>query len=233
MALGLGHANAGEEFDGDLRVDCIVDASQWATQFQANAEKREVKLWAMPWIGLEYSKQLRHGCAPWINITAAYMANMAIYMEDSVVSRARLAHLAGKFGSSIEEDGALGQYMSLRIDDATLERLEIDPDLQKQFLIRRSSIDESPEQFQQRIKFMRPLCDDRNTKDACSCRWLISIRAITSQPGAGLTDGCFKCRGPRLGIAPVVFGRAIAIEQLGYVDEALEYYKKIPRPKSR
>lgn len=215
---------------GSMRVKLQADAAKWAQEFQLANPKLTVKLWSMPWIGLEYAKDVRQRLKTIDAFTANYMANMAIYMEDSLVSRARRSHFAGKFDSSVEEEGALGQYMALRIDDETLDQLSYDPDLQKQFLLRRSSAEESPEQFQQRIRFMQNAMR-RAKYEGCVYLSMAHYDLGNFDSARSWADRwTLQVPGTEAWHSTCWYLTGRALESLGKADEAIEFYKKSPSP---
>ncbi len=206
-----------------------VDADAWASEFHKVEPKLEVRLWSLPWFGREYGSNLRERIKDPTPFALNFMAKMALYLDDTPVTRARLAHFGGNHSSNIEAQGAPGLYMELRVDDESLERLPFDREMQASMMLRRMP-SESPEDFQMRIRqfqifyrqsklegslFLSMLHFDLGNYETAASwadRWMLKV--------AG-TDPWHSC---------CWYMIARSQEQLGKVDAAIDMYKKSPSP---
>ena len=229
MAMGMSMQRLEKTLTGDLRVKLYADTQQWASLFTSVDPQLPIRLWSLPWLAQEYARELRVRLRNMDQFTASYLNEMAAYMDDTLLSRARQTHMKGSFKQTMDEEGALGQYLALRIPDATLEQLAYDPDLQKQMMLRRMSGEETP-QFQTRIRYYQGTfrraklegClflamahfDLGNYESARSWadRWTLQIAG--TEP---FHSSCWY-----------LIGRSL--EHLEGKEEAIEFYKKSPSP---
>lgn len=212
---------------GSLRTKLSANVDHWSEEFKRAAPGLEVQLWSLPWLSIDYCTNLRGRLRTMDQFTATYMANMGVYMEDSLVSRARLKHFAGQFESGIDNDGALMQYMGLRMDDDTIGKIPIDAELRQQLMIRRNR-DENDEQFLNRIRFFQAAFR-RAKLEGCLFLSMAHFDLGNYESSRSWADRwMLQVPGTDVWHSACWYLIARCLENEGKIDEAVEYYKKSP-----
>lgn len=136
---------------GDNRMRVWIDADEVAKQFTQFVPATSVRLWEMPLLANHYNEAVRNRLFDQSQFSMQYLATYGAFITDTLMNTARKNHFMGQFQSSSDQDGALKNYMALRVDDATLDRLSYDQDVQRMLSVKRGK-SEKIEAFQARAE---------------------------------------------------------------------------------
>jgi Tetratricopeptide repeat len=212
---------------GDARLKLSIDADAVAAELKKAAPDMKMRLWALPWMAFDYQRALRERLKEMTPFTAAYMQKQGVFLDDSPVSRARLAHLGGNLESTLEADGAFKMYMGLRVDDETLSKLPYDQEIQKALQVKRNA-NEEQESFLNKVRVYQNIYR--------ASKFFSSSFLAMAQFDAGNYESAANWADKRTlqieGTEPFrpmcwyLIGRSL--EHQGKVAEAVEWYKKMP-----
>ena len=136
---------------GDQRMNIFVDVAPVIKKLQNAVGESNVKLWPVPILGQYYNQSVRDRLFDQSPFSMTYLVTYGPFFTDTLLNTARTNHLAGKFESTIDQNGALKNYMALRVDDATLDKLAYDKDVQNALQVSRGR-NESLENFVQKVE---------------------------------------------------------------------------------
>ncbi len=212
---------------GDTRLTLSTDADAIAKEVSRCCPDLKLRLWGLPWMNYEYSRQLRERLKQPNPTIPPFLRKLIIFMDDNVVSRARMAHLAGKFENTISEAGALGMYMQLRVDDATLDKMLTDQDVQKSLAVRRN-LGEDYNVFEQRVIRTQEVIRESKFFSSIFIAMLQFDLANFESCRSWADKRTLQFRGTEYfhPICWYLIGRSL--EQLGQTAEALDWYRKGP-----
>jgi Tetratricopeptide repeat len=212
---------------GDTRLKLSIDADAVAAEVKKAAPEMKLRLWALPWMAFDYQKMLRERLKEMTPFTATYMQKQGVFLDDSPVSRARLAHLGGNLDSTVTTDGAFKMYMGLRVDDETLSKLPYDQDIQKALQVKRNA-NEELDSFMNKVRVYQNIYR--------ASKFFSSSFLAMAQFDAGNYESAANWADKRTlqieGTEPFrpmcwyLIGRSL--EHQGKIAEAVEWYKKSP-----
>ncbi len=212
---------------GDTRLKLSIDADAVAAEVKKAAPEMKLRLWSLPWMAFDYQKMLRERLKEMTPFTAAYMQKQGVFLDDSPVSRARLAHLGGNLNSTVTTDGAFKMYMGLRVDDETLSKLPYDQDIQKALQVKRNA-NEELDSFMNKVRVYQNIYR--------ASKFFSSSFLAMAQFDAGNYESAANWADKRTlqieGTEPFrpmcwyLIGRSL--EHQGKIAEAVEWYKKSP-----
>jgi tetratricopeptide (TPR) repeat protein len=136
---------------GDDRLRLQPELKSLAERLKKLQPDAQVALWQTPLLARLYAANLRSRLELNSPFTAQYMLEHAIWVMNTSLSAARLKHLAGEFENTFDARGALATYMDCRLDDATINRLPDDPEVQRELAIPRGPV-ETLEEYQLRLQ---------------------------------------------------------------------------------
>lgn len=136
---------------GEDRMQLQPDLKRLTDDLKRLEPDAPIALWQLPMLARLYATDLRSRLEMNSPFTAQYMVDHAIWYMNTGLSEARRKHLAGDFENSFDTRGALATYMECRLDDARINRLPDDPDVQKELGIPRGNT-ESLEEYQMRLQ---------------------------------------------------------------------------------
>jgi hypothetical protein len=130
FAVGKTMSTLEKSLTGENRLRISINADALEQTIHAIDPKLQVRLWNVPWIAHVYNQSVRARLNEQSPFSINYIGMTGAYITDTPISRARGLHLAGKFKSTVEANGALRSYMDVRVDEQTLKELEFDRDVQ-------------------------------------------------------------------------------------------------------
>ncbi|GIW97999.1 MAG: hypothetical protein KatS3mg111_1332 [Pirellulaceae bacterium] len=136
---------------GAERMALYRDLERSRQALQRIAPEASVRVWQVPLMAQVQAASVRDRLQRVSDFTLQYFARHGVWMMDNPAARGRLQHLFGKFENTLDEQGALSLYMDSRIDDERIQKLEYDPDVQRELGFTRGS-GEPLEQFQARLR---------------------------------------------------------------------------------
>jgi hypothetical protein len=136
---------------GENRMRVFIDADEIAKQYSQFASSDSIRLWEMPLMAVHYNMSVRSRLFDQSQFSMQYLATYGAFITDTLMNTARKHHFAGQFQPLEDQDGALKNYMSLRVDDATLDKLSYDQNVQKMLSVKRGKT-ESVEAFAARVE---------------------------------------------------------------------------------
>lgn len=139
-----------ESLIGDERMVVALDLDQFTQRLSRSTPNVTVSIWQTPLMAQIYAENLSERLRQTTEFAMRYMAENAIWIFENSVSTGRQLHLAGKFESTLEREGALKTYMNARVDDESLRKLAYNPDIQRSLGLVRGD-NESREEFEARI----------------------------------------------------------------------------------
>ncbi len=120
---------------GENRMRVFVDPTDTLTALETAFGKPNVRLWNLPLLAQHYNMTVRARMFDQSPFSMRYLAVYGPFFTDTLINTARQQHFKAEFDQTIEKPGALKNYMSIRIDDATLEKLTTDREVQKMMQI--------------------------------------------------------------------------------------------------
>jgi tetratricopeptide (TPR) repeat protein len=156
MALSQRMRLLEKDLPAEQRLTLAADADGWLKQFRDLAPEAEVRLWNVPWLAYQYSKELNEKLQMFTPFSMQYIQTNGLFVDDTPVTRARQLHHSGLLADTFDQEGAWNAYMELQVDDATLARLPYDQSVQKQLMVERFPQEELPE-FQARVQMFQGL----------------------------------------------------------------------------
>ncbi len=136
---------------GENRMNIYVDAAAAAEPFVNALDETRVKLWTMPLLAQTYNASVRGRLFDQSPFSLRYLAVYGPFFTDTLLNSARQDHFKGQFQSTLDKPGALKNYMGVRVDDETLNKLSSDLDTQRAMQVVKE-LDESREQFAARVE---------------------------------------------------------------------------------
>ncbi len=153
-ALGVAMQLLEDRLTGDRRMKISVDADSIAKEINRIDPKLTVELWSMPWLAQFYNRLTRQQVKDKTPVGIGYQVVNAAYVYETLFNDARLTHFRGDFETTLDVNGAPNKYMASRIDDATLEKLAYDEDVQRQLQVLRQP-NEPQEEYVARMNQFR------------------------------------------------------------------------------
>jgi hypothetical protein len=153
-ALGAPMRLLEDRLAGKNRMQLTLDADAVTSQLQAIDPDLKIELWSMPSLAQLYARMVREQVKDKTPFGITYQLQNSAYVYDSLFHEARLAHLRGEFETNLDREGAPAMYMNSRVDDATLDRLPYDDEVQMQLQVRRVA-NETQEEFVARLNQFR------------------------------------------------------------------------------
>ncbi len=136
---------------GKNRMNVYVDPTPTIEAVSKVIEPAKIQLWEMPLMAIHYNNSVRARIFDQSPFSFNYLAIYGAFFTDTLMSTARKDHFEGQFESTPDRNGALKNYMSLRVDDATLSKLSYDKDVQRSLSVVRGKY-EKLEAFVARTK---------------------------------------------------------------------------------
>lgn len=227
MAMNRGMAGLEKVLAGENRMKLAANADVWASEFKKRDDKLQVRLWSLPWFALDYGVLMRDKLKQPSPFTMRVISRMGLYIDDTPVSRARLAHLEGNHVSKIDELAAPELYMNLRIDDESLEQLPFNEQLQASLMVRRWPNEESQD-FQGRIRQYQILYRQSKLEGSLFLSMLHFDLGNFETSMSWADRWLLKVSGTEPWHACCWYQIARSLEQLGRTEEAIEMYKRSP-----
>jgi hypothetical protein len=131
---------------GTNRMNVYVDVNEVVTQLEKSFDTQSIRMWELPLMATHYNVATRKKLFDQNEFSFNYISKYGVFFTDTAMNQARKDHFEGAFEPTDDRGGALKNYMSLRVDDATLDKLSFDPQVQASMNFRRGK-SESVEQF--------------------------------------------------------------------------------------
>lgn len=136
----------------DERMNTYYDLAAGEKAFQERLpEGTKVRLWEIPAMAQVYAQAINELLKTQTEKSQAYRTRHFVWLADTPASQGRFQHLFGNFENGDEALGALAQYMDARTDNESIQKLEYDPDVQKELGVQKNP-NETMEQYANKIR---------------------------------------------------------------------------------
>lgn len=218
-----------ESLTSDLRTELYVDVDALASKLKSYPKIQGVQCWTLSILSRMYSEELEKRLKETNEFTARYLQDHLLYVGDTPMIKAKYHHLLGQWENSLDEQGAMAQYMNCRVPEEDLAKLTYDTDLQELFDAKRlpnEPLDKYNFRLSQIITIYREAKVDST--------YLIGLLHFDQNNLESSTNWLIKraqgLKGSQRWQPSIWYNAARAYESDGKIKEAIEMLRQVPSP---